>query len=200
MKKEIGRLFKWETVKYVNSSAWNLFRNFYLATALCQVLNQKLGTLWSLMCKFSFPALIAIGCFSFRTFICFYLYHISLTWVCFPPKYVPGIGSKSFLPFDLEWLMLTKHTVLAVLCTCLLYTTDFSSGQRYITVSILKWINCPQAVLSCSQWQVIQFLYFLHYSASHIILLYFGHTCLNKDRKADIKFFTFLPFQQSGQR
>ena len=92
-----------------------------------------------------------MGCFSFRTFICFYLYHISLTWVCFPPKSVPGIDNKSFLPFDLEWFILTKHTVPAVLCTCLLYTTDFSSGQLYITVSILKWINCPQAVLSCKK-------------------------------------------------
>lgn len=28
MKKEIDRLFKWETIKYVNPSAWNPFSKF----------------------------------------------------------------------------------------------------------------------------------------------------------------------------
>ena len=91
----------------------------------------------------------------------------------------------------------------AVLCTCLLYTADFSSGQLHGTVSILNWINCQHQQQCCHVVSGRLFSYFFIFSItplSHIILLYFGHTCLNKDRKAAVKFFTFLPFQQSGQR
>lgn len=88
----------------------------------------------------------------------------------------------------------------AVLCSCLLYTTDFSSGQLYSTISILNWINCPQQCCHVVNGRLFIFFIFSITPLSHIILLYFGHTCLNKDRKAAVKFFTFLPFQQSGQR
>ena len=80
--------------------------------------------------------------------------------------------------------------MLAILCICLLYTTDFSSGQFHSIIFILKWIKCSQAVLSCSQWQITHFLYFLHPHVAHIILLYFGCTYLNKERKVAIKYFS----------
>jgi hypothetical protein len=93
------------------------------------------------------------------------------------PEYVSGVNS--WLVFsDLEWFTLTKHTVLVIHCTCLLCTTDLGSRQFYGTIFILKRIKCSQAELSCSQWQIIQHLYFLHYPVAHI---------LRKDRKVSIR-------------